>query len=456
MARRTKAPSSVEVQRVPLSAEQQSWIDRACAEIDEDRMRKFNLDITAIHSPTGYERQVNEFIVEHLRKNGIEAFYQPMDELSGNAVGRLRGSGGGPSLLLYAPIDTHLNADPKEDIPWAARELRPDMLPNAYIDQNNNVIGLGASNPKGMVTALTAATEAIRRAAIPLRGDIVLAFAGGGMPTFQAPDYPGMNHGLGSGVNYMLTHGVTADFGIISKPWWGVFWEEVGLCWFKVSVRGTMNYAGMPRGIPGWRSSPVAAAKVLLALEEWLPKYTKMVTSGQVAPEGNISAVRGGWPYKVAFPPATTEIYLDIRCSPRVPPAEVRAIFATAIEGIRAKLPDVEMDWEMIAAYPGASTDPNNWIIQSSMRGWEFVEGRPNEFPPPVSGQTDASMIRNLGIPLARFGQPFPSPQAPPEWDGLGGMGVSSMPDLVKVAKAAVYAAIDTCSRTRREVGLAH
>jgi acetylornithine deacetylase/succinyl-diaminopimelate desuccinylase-like protein len=327
------------------------------------------------------------------------------------------------------------------------------MLPNAYIDENNNVVGLGASNPKGMVTALVAAAEAIQRVGVPLKGELLVAFCGGGMPTFQAPGYPGMNHGMGSGVNYMLTHGITADFGIISKPWWGVFWEEVGLCWFKVSVRGTMNYAGMPRGIPGWRSSPVAAAKVLLAIEEWLPKYTELVTSGQVAPQGNISTLRGGWPYKVAFPPATTEIYVDVRCSPRAGPPEVRKLFGEAIEAIARKL-DVELDWEMIASYPGASTDPNNWIVQSSMRGWEFVEGRPNEFPPAVSGQTDASMIRNLGIPLARFGQPFPTPLAPPEWDGLGGMGVSHIPDLVKVAKAAIYAAIDTCTRTRAEVGL--
>ena len=128
-------------------------------------------------------------------------------------------------------------------------------------------------------------------------------------------------------------------------------------------------------------------------------------------------------------------------------------MFGEAIGKIAQDL-DVELDWEMIASYPGASTDPENWIVQSSMRGWEFAEGRPNEFPPPVSGQTDASMIRNLGIPLARFGQDFPAPGAPPEWDGLGGMGFSHIPELAKVTKAAIYAVIDTCTRTRSEVGL--
>ena len=52
---------------------------------------------------------------------GLDAFYQPFDERSGNAVGQLKGTGGGPALLLYAPIDTHLRAEPHEDIPGLDR-----------------------------------------------------------------------------------------------------------------------------------------------------------------------------------------------------------------------------------------------------------------------------------------------------------------------------------------------
>jgi acetylornithine deacetylase/succinyl-diaminopimelate desuccinylase-like protein len=450
----TDVPSVIKTRQVPLSAEQQAWVDKACAAIDETRMRQFNLELTAIHSPTGHERAASEFVTEYMRGIGLQAFYQPLDQHSGNAVGRLSGSGGGAALMLYAPIDTHLSANPEEDVPWVGPKLRPDMLPNAYVDDGGNVIGLGASNPKGMVTALVEAAAALKQAEVPLVGDIIAAFAGGGMPMTPAPGADAQNHGLGSGVTYMINHGVTADFCIISKPWWGVFWEEVGLCWFKVSVRGTMNYAGIPRGTPGFRSSLVPAAKVLLALEEWLPEYTKRNTSGQCAPEGNISAIRAGWPYRPAFPSATTEIYLDIRVNPRSSPAKVRAQFAEAIDAIKAGDPALELDWEMFAAYPGASTSPDNWIIHSSMRGWEFAEGRPHEGPPPVSGQTDASAIRNLGIPTARFGMPFPPANAPPEWDGLGGMGFSYIPDLVKVTKAAIYAAVDTCTRGREELGL--
>ncbi|MDZ7378639.1 MAG: peptidase dimerization domain-containing protein [candidate division KSB1 bacterium] len=447
------APVDVAVKPVPLSAAQQHWLDAALALVDEERMRTFNRDITAIHSPTGEERAINEWMTQHMREMGLQAFYQPVDERSGNAVGRLPGRGGGPSLLLYAPIDTHLQGDPAEDVPWVGPELRPDMLPAAYIADNGDVIGLGAANPKGMVTALTEAVRCVCAAGVPLMGEVVLAFAGGGMPSMPPRRAVRQNHGLSSGVIYMLTHGITADFAIIGKPGWAAAWEEVGLCWFKVTVRGQMGYAGMTRTFPNFRNAIVHAATFILALEEWLPAYQERNTSGLCAPQGAIAAIRGGWPHKPAFSSAAVEVYVDLRCNPRTPPAAVKAQFAQALEAICARHPELTLDWEMYAAYPGSYTDPENWIVQSAMRGWEFVEGTTHHALTGTSGQTDASALRNLGIPTVRLGYP-PVPTIPPEWQGFGGLGVSHIPHLAKVTRAIIYAVIDTCTRSRAEVGL--
>src|SRR6516165_6929910 len=99
--------SDVHVKPVPLSHEQRGWLGKAVSRIDEERMRAFNCTITSIHSPTGEEHTASEWMVQQMRGLGIDAFYQPLDERSGNAVGQLKGTGGGPALLLYAPIDTH-------------------------------------------------------------------------------------------------------------------------------------------------------------------------------------------------------------------------------------------------------------------------------------------------------------------------------------------------------------
>jgi acetylornithine deacetylase/succinyl-diaminopimelate desuccinylase-like protein len=238
------------------------------------------------------------------------------------------------------------------------------------------------------------------------------------------------------------------------KPGNAVYHEEPGLCWFRVAVKGNLGYAGMPHNLARFRSSIVPAAKLILELDDWLPRYTERNSSGQVTAQGWISTVRAGWAERVAFPSATTEIFLDLRCNPRTPPAEVKAQFGEAIADIVARHPDIELQWEMIASLPGGSTDPENWIIRSAVRAWEEIEGKPHPVPPRTSGQTDISMIRNLGIPTARTGWVSTPEKTPEEFrQGLGGMGVSFPPDLAVTCRKLVYSIIDTCTRTRAEVG---
>jgi acetylornithine deacetylase/succinyl-diaminopimelate desuccinylase-like protein len=449
MLRNRACPQEIPLAHPDLSSKQRTWFEAATKLIDNESLYRLNREITSIHSPTGRERTASEYMVRYLASIGADATYQPMGELSGNAIGRIRGSGGGPSLLLYAPIDTHLDAT-DDDVPWVGPRLRPDMIPQVR-EENGLVIGLGASNPKAMVTTLAEAVRVVRAANVPLKGDLFVAYAGGGMPVDLAAQG---NRGLSDGVSHLLTRGVYTDYALVMKPGNAVYHEEPGLCWFKVSVKGTLGYAGMPHGLARFRSSIVPAAKVILELEDWLPRYTERNSSGQVSPQGWIASVRAGWTDRVSFPSATTEIYLDIRCNPRTPPAEVKAQFDEAITGILARHSDVELDWEMTASLPGASTDPESWIIQSAIRAWEEIEGKPHPAPPRTSGQTDISMIRNLGIPTARTGWVSMPEKTPDEYrQGLGGMGVSFPPDLATTCRKLVYSIIDTCTRTRADVG---
>src|SRR5207237_981327 len=79
-----------------LSPQQRVWFKAADALIDVERLYQVNREVTAIHSPTGRERAASEYMARYLGEIGVEARYQPMDEFSGNAIGRIRGSGGGP------------------------------------------------------------------------------------------------------------------------------------------------------------------------------------------------------------------------------------------------------------------------------------------------------------------------------------------------------------------------
>ncbi|GEL19850.1 aspartate/glutamate racemase family protein [Pseudonocardia asaccharolytica] len=373
----------------PLSAEQQKWYD-AAARLDPDRMRELLVRLVNIPSPTGGERAAAEFLADHLcERVGLAAAYQPVSGLTGNAHGVHRGDGDGANLLLYAPLDTHI--EPDRDRRWVGRELRPDMVAEAHID-GDLVIGLGASNPKCMIAGLVEVAHATVEAGVPLRGDLALGFAGGGMPVIT----PHRDHyGCGTGVHHLLNRGLYPDMAVIMKPWFEVFPEEPGMAWFTVTVRGTYGYAGTP----GFRSSIVPAATVIQAIEAWLPRYAEANTSGWVRPDGWISAVRAGDPGTPAFPSAATEIYLDCRINPRTTPGEVRHQFARLIAAIRARHPEIELDWEMYGSMPGGATDPRHWIVQSCRRGWEQVAGRPYVPGQLLGGQTDGTVLRQARRP---------------------------------------------------------
>ena len=434
---------------LPFDAERQAIFDAVIAKLNPERMRDLLVDLVDIHSPTGGEREASEFMASYLADEvGIDAAYQPMTEFTGNAHGEIRGRGDGARLLLYAPIDTHI--EPDVDVPTVGRHLRRDMIPSAQVD-GDLVWGLGASNPKCMVAGLTEIVNAVKDAGVQFEGDLAIGFAGGGMPWSNSRRE---NFGMSAGVYHLLNHGLYPDYCVVLKPRPAVYPEEPGMCWFKVSVYGDFGYAGITRGTPGFRASIVPAATVIQEIEQWLPEYTARNTAGFILPEGWISAIRGGDPDKPGFPTATTEIFIDMRINPRTSPANVRHQFAEMIAGIKQRHPDFEIDWEMYGSMPGGATPADNWIIQSSQRGFEVEEGVAYTETPYQAGQTDGTMIRVLGVPTARVGYPWPPASMPSGYDGLGGMGCASITDVMKGVRTIAYAVVDTLSRQREELGL--
>jgi acetylornithine deacetylase/succinyl-diaminopimelate desuccinylase-like protein len=437
--------------QAPFSTEQMQWYEQACAKIDPKRLQKLLFELTNIHSPTGATRAASEFMAGHLGKVGFDADYQALTDISGNVKAQYRGAGGGASVMLYAPIDTHLECTPEERAELTGPAEEADMQP--YAQQVDDwVYGLGSSNPKGMIATLTEVATALIEARVPIKGDLLMGLADGGMPV----DIAARQHaGMSGGVLHLLNRGMYPDFAIIMKPWNWIYHEEPGMAWFKLRVYGTLGYAGVPHDIPGFRSSVGAMATVIPELEKWIIDYAEKNTSGVVKPHGWIAGVRGGTPERPAFPSFLTELFFDVRVNPRTSPAEVKAQFANFVAELKARRPALEMDWEMYGSVPGGTTDPQNWIIQSAKRGWEHIEGRPHGTPDLLGGQTDGAALRRWGVPTARIGWPWPAQGSPlPVAEGLGGMGATYIPELIPCARKIMYALIDTLTRTREEVGL--
>ncbi|MEO0498103.1 MAG: M20/M25/M40 family metallo-hydrolase, partial [Pseudomonadota bacterium] len=360
---------------------------------------------------------------------------------SGAVHGQLGKAGAGRHILLYAPIDTHLSGTQEHDVPWVGQSQRADMVPAASTDLSDYIVGLGASNPKSMIATLVEAMQAIVSADLELPGTLSVATAGGGMP--WRPENSG-GAGLSSGVAHLLSHGLRPDAAVIMKPWDDVYYEHPGMAWFKVTVHGDLGYAGIPHGVPGFRNSIAPAARLISSVQDWLERYPERHESQQVRPEGWIGAVQAGWPDKPAFPPAATQFWVDIRLSPNQSLEALCQEFQSLLDQAMADDPSIIADWTLDAAIPPGRTDPDHWIVQNARASWEAQHGKAYPGAPKMAGQTDAAMLALHNVPTVRIGFPFLDPDRTPQAyrDGLGGMGVAYVPDLIHATQMAVRLAL--------------
>jgi acetylornithine deacetylase/succinyl-diaminopimelate desuccinylase-like protein len=282
---------------------------------------------------------------------------------------------------------------------------------------------------------------------VSLPGSLGIGLAGGGMPTSGRPGRR-RNIGHGAGCSYMLERGVRPDYAIVIKPGYAVSWEEVGLTWHTVTIRGTLNYTGIRHRVP-YRNPIVAAAKVIEALEAWFPEYTARHTETYVSPQGSINAVRAGGPDLGAYVPPVCELYLDLRVGPRSTPAIARAELEAFLDELRPSLPEFELSSEMTVAIGGTATPESSWVVRSLVRAWEDQEGRPHQAATGASGATDVAILRGHGIPTARIGPPMSKTPSP--YPGFS-MGVADPESLATLTSVLLGCVVDTLGRPRGEI----
>lgn len=138
----------------------------------------------ACESPTFHEQKRGEMFAEKLREYGIT---DVQGDEYGNVFGWRRGTGGGPTLLVEAHMDTVF--------PFGSvREMR---------DEDEKLYAPGASDNTRGVSALLAAIRALNSAGIETKGDII--FCG-----------TSREEGMGSlgGMRDFLAHGPKVDASI--------------------------------------------------------------------------------------------------------------------------------------------------------------------------------------------------------------------------------------------------
>ncbi|NOT08460.1 MAG: ArgE/DapE family deacylase [Gemmatimonadales bacterium] len=107
------------------------------------------------------EREIAAYVARWLTEAGLEVLTHEPEPGRTSVTGRLRGSGGGKSLMLNAHMDTVDVVGMSEPFSGAIR--------------GGKLFGRGAYDMKGSLAACMAAAKALARSGVPLKGDLVVA-----------------------------------------------------------------------------------------------------------------------------------------------------------------------------------------------------------------------------------------------------------------------------------------
>ena len=146
----------------------------------------------------GGETRANELIAELYRTIGCEVDLWEEEAKRANAVGVLKGSGGGKSLIFNGHIDT---------VPVGRHEGWKWSDPYSGRVEDGKIYGRGSCDMKGPVVAQAMAARALQNLGIKLQGDLILESVVGEEV---------MDHEAGASAT--VRRGYRADAAIVSEP----------------------------------------------------------------------------------------------------------------------------------------------------------------------------------------------------------------------------------------------
>jgi acetylornithine deacetylase/succinyl-diaminopimelate desuccinylase-like protein len=409
--------------------------------IEPEKLLDLALTLGNIDSPAGDEAPAGNYLLDWLQERDFAPRKIGLVPDRFCVAGCLPGSGGGLSLLFNAHMDTSIPDD-------ATLKLRPaekeDRL--AWID-GDYIVGKGVVNDKGPMAAFMIAADAIRRAGMPLKGDVVLTMVPGEIDQEPVDEFTATRYlSKEVGSRYLVSRGVVADYAVVAEGTdFGLGWAVAGKACFKISVYGKSVYVPFmpPRSEPA--KSPNAIIKmvpVLSALEDWAARYEREnavdTPGGRVVPKANIGAIRAGSPSHISSSAKSCSIYMDVRLAPGADPLAIR-------ESLRKVVKDCAVEGEVelytfrkaqVAQDVGPLVDAVGWA--HSILGAE----KPAMAAPAYSSMwRDHLVFIEAGIPALTYG---PS-------GSTGGARPYSMKiqDMIKAAQSYALIALNICSRAK-------
>lgn len=317
------------------------------------------------------EADVARHLAAVLRREGLDVELSEVEPGRPNVIARLRGTGGGYTLLFNGHIDTI----PAYDMPDA---FTPRL-------EGNRLYGRGAVDMLGAVAAMAQAMIVLKRSGLSLPGDLVLTAVVG-----EENGSPGTHH--------LVKTGIQADFAIIGEATgMEVAVAHRGISWFEVVFHGVSTHGSVPdKGI----NAIYHASRFVRAIEEELvPRLRTRTHPLMNHSTVNLGVIGGGT--RPTMVPERCTVQLDRRWVPGETPASVMAEIqeildrlAAADPQFRAELHEMKETANFEHWYLDCPVDAP--VVQELVRATGALTGR----PAPIVGVgywTDAALLGKQG-----------------------------------------------------------
>jgi acetylornithine deacetylase len=315
------------------------------------------------------EAQVAQIIAARLRAAGLEVSMTEVAPGRPNVVGRLRGRGGGRSLMLCGHTDV-VGAEP------------PGFTPSV---RDGRLYGRGTVDMKGGLAAAVVAVERLAASGSALDGDVLVA---------GVIDEEWVSAGA---ERLVAEHG--ADAAILPEQSdLDVIVEHGGFAWFDVHSRGVESPGIEPEaGV----DAIALLAPVLSGLVELDRELAQRPRRRYGRPSVHPSTISGGTQFPVYAAACTLGIERCLVAGESV--AGARAEIDALLTRARLADPRLEAEVELVVGREPVSLDESGPLVRALDAAIEAHTGRA---PAHVGdmGWADSGILAEAGIPCAIFG----------------------------------------------------
>ena len=371
-------------------------IDKVLEQVDRAAVVDLASDLIRIPSFKPDETPVARYLADFFGSRGYQVDLQEVEPGRLQTIATLKGSGGGPSLMLNGHIDINSLTMRWRRDPWT-----PTV-------EGDRLYGHGVQNMKGGLASIVMAAEAVRLSQTRPKGDLVVACV------------VGETQG-GEGSHHLMETGFRTDAAVVAEPF--------GLGNLVTVHAGIVHMAIHAYGVTGHMArsaSTVHAVQKMAGIMEALEKVEFTHTPRADMPDLpklNVGSIIGGRgrEYVLVEPPYVPDlctIIVDVHFLPGQTVDGIVADIRRALDPLADEDPELRYEIEIPPpdSFRGRRRlvmDPldvpqDEYIVQAVAHSHERVTGRPpssiGAVIPDSYSSNDTCHLWKAGIPCLIYG----------------------------------------------------